>query len=111
VSFLLILHYRGLRREEFLDSPTDVQPVLDAVCRSAARLCEAYDSAIWRPDGNRLLVVAHQGPINVESLPLIRGTIAGRTVLDGPSLALTGFRSIAHNLYCSVPDGGQSHIN
>jgi len=28
-----------------------------------------------------------------------------------PSLALTGFRSIAHNLYCSVPDRGQSHIN
>jgi two-component system, NtrC family, sensor kinase len=67
-------------------SPTDVQPVLDAVCRSAARLCEAYDSAIWRPDGDRLLVVAHQGPINVESLPLIRGTIAGRTVLDGRTI-------------------------
>src|ERR1700730_4545978 len=61
-------------------SPTDVQSVLDAVCQSALRLCEAYDSAIWRPDGDRLLLVAHQGPIPVESLPLVRGTVAGRLV-------------------------------
>jgi GAF domain len=74
-------------------SPTDVQPVLDAVCRSAARLCEAYDSAIWRPDGERLLVVAHQGPINVASLPLIRGTIAGRTVLDGRTIHIADMQS------------------
>ncbi len=63
-------------------SPSDVQPVLDAVCHSAARLCNAYDSIIWRPDGNRLLPVAHQGPITVESLPLVRGTVAGRVILD-----------------------------
>jgi hypothetical protein len=28
-------------------SATDVQSVLDAVCRNAVRLCEAYDSTIW----------------------------------------------------------------
>ena len=46
-------------------------------------MCDAYDSAIWRPDGDRLLLVAHHGPIPAETLPLIRGTVAGRTVLDG----------------------------
>src|SRR5262249_38911332 len=51
-------------------SSTDVQIVLDAVCLSAARLCEAYDASIWRPDGDRLRVVAHHGPITqVESAP------------------------------------------
>ena len=55
-------------------SPTDIQPILDALCQSAVRLCEAYDSTIWRPDGDRLLLVAHYGPIPlVESLPLIAG--------------------------------------
>jgi two-component system, NtrC family, sensor kinase len=56
--------------------------VLDAVCQSAARLYEAYDASIWRPDGDRLRVVAHHGPITqVESVPL-RGSVVGRSVFD-----------------------------
>jgi signal transduction histidine kinase len=64
-------------------SSADVQSVLDAICQSAARLCQAYDSEIWRPDGDRFLLVAHYGPITqVESVPLVRGTVTGRSVLD-----------------------------
>ena len=33
-------------------SPTDVQPVLDAIVENAARVCEADDAVIWRVDGN-----------------------------------------------------------
>jgi Tfp pilus assembly protein FimV len=40
-------------------SPTDVQPVLEAVAENAARLCESFDSSIFRRDGDRLLLVAH----------------------------------------------------
>jgi signal transduction histidine kinase len=60
----------------------DLQTVLDALVKVAVRLCEAYDSAIWRLDGDRLLLAAHQGPIPVGSLLLVRGTVAGRAVLD-----------------------------
>jgi signal transduction histidine kinase len=64
-------------------STLDLEVVLKTLVESAAQLCDAYDSAIWRPDGDQLLLVAHHGPIPVDTLPLIRGTVAGRTVLDG----------------------------
>src|SRR5262245_34982812 len=64
-------------------STFDLQAVLKTLVESAGQLCGAYDSAIWRPEGDRLLLVAHHGPIPAETLPLIRGTVAGRSVLDG----------------------------
>src|SRR6516164_8500434 len=64
-------------------STFDLQAVLKTLVESVGQLCGAYDSAISRPDGARLLLVAHHGPIRAETLPLIRGTVAGRTVLDG----------------------------
>jgi two-component system, NtrC family, sensor kinase len=64
-------------------SRTDVQSVLDTVCQSAAQLCEANDAAIWRPDGDRLLVAAHHGPITqIDSVPLVRGSVVGRSILE-----------------------------
>src|SRR5499433_2092023 len=61
-------------------SPTDVQPVLDAVAENAARLCEANDAVIFRIEGNTLRRVAIYGSLPqspvVEERPLNRGSVA-----------------------------------
>jgi GAF domain-containing protein len=64
-------------------SPTDIQPVLDVVAENAARLCDATDALITRPEGDTLRVVAKYGEVPVpEFLPLSRGFPGGRAVID-----------------------------
>jgi signal transduction histidine kinase len=65
-------------------SPTDIQPVLDAVIESAVRLCNATDGLIARIDGDILLpAVAKYGSMPVpEARPLSYGTPVGRAIID-----------------------------
>jgi GAF domain-containing protein len=65
-------------------SPTDIQPVLDAVAATAARLCDARDALIDRADGDVLEHVAAYGPMPIAESrrPLNRGTPAGRAIID-----------------------------
>jgi signal transduction histidine kinase len=66
-------------------SPTELQPVLDAVVRSAARVCKADDVTIFVLDGENLRAAAHWGAIpqdNALPFPCSRGHVSGRTVLE-----------------------------
>jgi GAF domain-containing protein len=72
-------------------SPTDAQPVFNAIVESAARLCGALFSIVWLYDGE-LLQVAATHNFTPEVLNKLfktypkrpdRSTAAGRAVLDG----------------------------
>ena len=63
-------------------SPTDVQPVFDAIAHSAARLCEAFDVIVLRVQGDVLRLVAHHGPMPATDIPVHRGTLGGRTLIE-----------------------------
>ena len=71
-------------------SPTNAQPVFDAIVESAARLCEAVFSVVWLYDGDRLHHVANNN-FTPEVIKRIlqtypkrpdRSTVGGRAVLD-----------------------------
>ena len=84
-------------------SPTDIQPVLDAVAESAARLCDASDAAIWRADGENLQSVAHYGPVPLvqHTRPLNRGWPTGRSVVDRKTIHV---HDVAAELETEFPD-------
>ena len=66
-------------------SPTDIQPVLDAIADSAARVCNADDASIRIVEDNILRLMTHKGPIPffmTAELPISRDSVAGRAVID-----------------------------
>ena len=66
-------------------SPTDLQPVLDVVAESAARLCEADDAVIRRLDGNVIRLVAHYGKIppgGMDAPTFSRADVVGRAIIE-----------------------------
>src|SRR5262249_37945998 len=63
----------------------DLQPVLEVLAESAARICGATDAIIQRVVGQTIQRVAHHGPMPLlpsPVRPLTRGNIPGRAALD-----------------------------
>jgi signal transduction histidine kinase len=70
-------------------SPTDVEPVLDAVVRAAARLCEAADATILLRDGDVVVPRTHSGSLGApfgQRQPLTRHWVTGRAVLEARTI-------------------------
>ena len=80
------------------ESPTDVEPVLEAIARSAAQFCGAEDAFLLLRDGDRVQGRAHVGPIPVRipgSIPLDRSSVSGRVILDGRTIEVGDAKNAA----------------
>jgi two-component system, NtrC family, sensor kinase len=66
-------------------SPTDLQPVLDAVSKSAARFCDAEDVTIFQFDGETVRLAAHYGNIPANAIGTdyrLKDLYAGQSIID-----------------------------
>jgi signal transduction histidine kinase len=85
-------------------SPTNIQPVLEAIAESSCRLCEAYDSVIFLREGERLCGRAHHGPISIRGEgPIDRGWVTGRAFVDREPVHVHDLRAAADEF----PDGSE----
>jgi signal transduction histidine kinase len=70
-------------------SPTDVQPVLNAVAAAARRFCGAGDALIVLRDGDDSVIVAHEGPPTAalgRRRRVSRDNLSGRAMLDSVTI-------------------------
>jgi signal transduction histidine kinase/putative methionine-R-sulfoxide reductase with GAF domain len=79
-------------------SPTDVQPVFDAIAREAVRLCGASYSVVGRYDG-RLVHLAAYEHVRPEGIEAIKALFPVR-----PSRATTTARAVLDRTVVHVPD-------
>jgi signal transduction histidine kinase len=75
-------------------SPTDVQPVLDAIAERAARLCDASAASMYLIDDDVLRHLASKGPSpdpvsHVDAIPIDRDSISGRALLDRTTIQVS----------------------
>jgi signal transduction histidine kinase len=79
-------------------SPTDVQPVFDAIAHEAVRLCGAAYSVVARYDGELLHLVAHEH-VRPEGVEAVRRLFPTR-----PNRATTTSRAILERAVVHLPD-------
>jgi GAF domain-containing protein len=77
-------------------SPTDLQPVMEAMTQSAARLCDASDASLYRIEGDVMRMVTHFGwtqtSLSVgQTRPITRGSVSGRAIVDRRSVHIPDF--------------------
>src|SRR5262249_49929696 len=91
-------------------SPTDIQPVLETITESAARVCGAEDGVLRLVNGNVMRLAAHYGsvPFVAVERPINRQSPPGRAVLDRKIVHIADAVEVIATEYPDVVDVGRS---
>src|SRR5262249_11365992 len=88
-------------------SPTDVQPVLDAIVESAARVCGIDDVVLRLYEGNKAVARAHFGPIPIRTVEVSRDLPRFRWMREHGTLHVPDTRAVSSDIgwrtHLSVP--------
>jgi GAF domain-containing protein len=88
-------------------SPTDIQPVLDTIAASAARLCESQDAQIYRVENDLLRKVSSHGivpPVLAvgETRPINRAWLIDRAILQREPVHIHDSLAVLDEDYAAV---------
>src|SRR5215510_16216179 len=77
------------------NSPSDLHSIFQEITATAARFCDAHDAGVLQCAGDHLKLVAHRGsiPIGGQFIPLRRGLVMGRAVLDRAIIHVTDLQA------------------
>ena len=89
-------------------SPTDVQPVLDAIVESAARVCGIDDVVLRLREGSFMVLRAHFGPIPVARVEISIDEPPFRWVREHGTLHIPDVR--AQNDFPTLGSVGRPHV-
>src|SRR5215470_7614331 len=91
-------------------SPTELQPVLDAIAQSAAQVCGSDDATIRLLEGNVMRLAAHYGSVPGVAVerPINRQSPPGRAVLDRKIVHIADAVAVIATEYPDVVEVGRS---
>ena len=92
-------------------SPTDVQPVLDAIVGSAARVCGIDDVSLRLQDGSSMISRAHIGPIPVPTVDVSSDAPRFRWVREHGTLHIPDVRAQNDFPLVSSNVGWRTHLS
>ncbi|HET9802602.1 MAG TPA: GAF domain-containing protein, partial [Candidatus Acidoferrum sp.] len=92
-------------------SPTDIQPVLNAVTENAAKLCDAVDAQIRLVNGNFLQQVASYGTMAAtESRAISRSFVGGRAIVEQRTIHVHDIEAERETEYPETPLHGNRSV-
>jgi GAF domain-containing protein len=78
-------------------SPTDVQPVFDAIVRNAANVCGAFDAVLALAEGDDFVTPSHHGPIPRPTGNIsMQGTVTGQAIREARTVHVADLLAADH---------------